>query len=80
MASTRAGLTRLLHAVRDLREFHLVEFLPGTGRIALTAPGSDAATAVRGNDIRSAAARLLGPSPAEAQSSAEPQPPGGTLA
>jgi hypothetical protein len=53
-------LTRLLHAIRDLRQFELVEFTPDTGRIALTGPGADAATAVKGNDIRIAASKLLG--------------------
>ena len=60
LTGVRGELTRLLHALRDLQQFHLVEYDADTRRIALTASGAETATAVKGNDIRVAASKLLG--------------------
>ena len=59
LSSTRAGLTRLLHAIRDLQQFQLIEFLPEGNLVGLTGAGSKTATAVKSNEIRSSASRLL---------------------
>ena len=61
MTSTPATLTALLGAVRDLQHFGLIEFTPDTNRVALTTNGAEAATVVKAAEIRTTAARLLGP-------------------
>jgi hypothetical protein len=65
LTSTRARLTELLHAIQDLQQFHLVEFLSDSHTVQLTSTGSRTATACHAQEIRSAASeRLLGASSA----------------
>jgi len=57
---THVGLTAALRAIRDLREFRLVEFVGDDNRVQLTDPGSRTATVLSKADIRQSAALLLG--------------------
>jgi hypothetical protein len=58
--SHRCGLTSILHAIQDLQQFHLIQYVADTHTIELTEPGSRTATAVQANTIRdSADAHLL---------------------
>lgn len=59
LGQTRAKLVQVLRALRDLREFRLVEFAADDDRVQLTATGSHTATVLSKERIREDAAALL---------------------
>ena len=52
------GLTRILRALRDLQQFHLIEYDAEARRVGLTPAGAEAATALKRSDNYSSAATL----------------------
>ena len=60
LTHTEARLVDLLHALQDVREFRLVEFVGDDNRIRLTAVGDRTATVLSKQDIRREADILLG--------------------
>jgi predicted transcriptional regulator len=59
LAATRVPLTTLLHALKDARDFQLVEMVGEHNLVQLTGAGNRTATVVRGNDIREQAETKL---------------------
>ena len=61
LSETNVGLSKLLHALHNLRDFRLVNFVgePGDETVEVTRSGSQAVTALRKNHIQEQAAKLL---------------------
>ena len=60
LTHAEARLVDLLHALQDVREFRLVEFVGDENRVQLTAVGDRTATVLSKQDIRREAEMLLG--------------------
>ena len=59
VAATGVGLSPVLHALKDVRDFRLVEFVGDDDNVQLTATGNRTAGVLRKNGIREHAGRLL---------------------
>lgn len=60
VTETGSGLTPLLHALQQTREFGLIELIGDDGAVQLTPAGSRTAAAVRRDQINSDGMKLLG--------------------
>ena len=59
LASTQLPLTVVLHALKGVQDFHLVEVVGEHNIIQLTSAGHRTATVIRGSEIREQAEKKL---------------------